>query len=143
MKNKANLSSQRPYTAAFLTENHRGMSVPAPKCGTPIAWTPDKSTDHALGLLPKLTAEIGFAMAGRQNISVEILPGSPTTVAFSAGNKLLSLMVLPVTADQARQLLGISPVVTSDLVADQLWEEQRQVPTPEALLLTERLAWNS
>jgi len=105
-------------------------------------WSPERNADKALGFLPRLTAEIGFAMTGLDDVSVEVLPGTPTTVAFSAEGKLVSLMVLPLDEDHARKLLGNPPISTPDLAIDQLWEEQREVPTPERLLL-DLPAWKS
>jgi hypothetical protein len=97
----------------------------------------------ALGVLPRLTAELGFAMAGR-DVTVEVLPGTPTTVVFTSGGKLLSLMVLPVTEDAARHTLGIPAINTSDFVADTWFEEEREqeiLDPHELLSAAQQEAW--
>jgi hypothetical protein len=99
-----------------------------------LSHTPNNGGSKALGFLPKLTAEIGFALVGREDVSVEILPGQPTTVAFSAGGQLLSLMVLPMGENQARHLLGLPLVRRPDVATDGLWEEEREVPATDAYL---------
>lgn len=126
---------------AFLTDSHRGMTPqkPRPAMSKIASATPSK----ALGVLPRLTAELGFAMAGR-DVTVEVLPGAPTTIVFSSGGKLLSLMVLPVTEDAARRTLGIPAISTCDLAADAWFEEARQQdlqPPDELLAAAQQEAW--
>jgi hypothetical protein len=115
---------ERRCTPAFLTAVHRGLEQPL-KSEQRTIPSPAPSTSKTLGVLPRLTAEIGFAMAGR-DVSVEILPGTPTTVVFSSGGKLLSLLVLPVSEDEARRTLGIPTIRTCDVAADAWFEEERE-----------------
>jgi hypothetical protein len=65
-------------------------------------------------------------MATCPDASVEILPGSPTTIAFVAGGKLKGLFVLPVSEEEARRTLGIPTFSVSDLAADRWFEEERE-----------------
>jgi len=80
----------------------------------------------ALAALPRLAADIGFAIAARPDAVVEVLPGSPTTVVFSAGGKLKGLMVVPGTEAETRSLLGLPATAPRDRAADRIWEEGRQ-----------------
>lgn len=130
MNNTARRVERR--TPAFLTAVHRGMN-PRPRPATNTIPSPAQS--KAIGVLPRLTAELGFAMAGR-DVVIEVLPGTPTTVVFSHGGKLLSLMVLPVSEDEARRTLGIPTISTCDLAADAWFEEEREadVLAPDELL---------
>ena len=121
---------------AFLSDNHRGLSTqPTTTSRNLLSWTPSLGTRKALSALeavPKLTAQIGLT-AGPDS-EVEILPGSPTTIIFSSGGQLRGMVVLHMDGDEARALLGFPPITTTDLVIDQLWEEQREVATPESIL---------
>jgi len=121
---------------AFLSAEHRGLETqPSSSPRTLPSWAPSSSTRRALSVaeaLPRLAAQIGLS-TGPEG-AVEILPGSPTTIAFTAGGKLRGMVVLPADRGETRELLGFPPVTTTDVLTDQLWEEQRDVPTPESLL---------
>jgi len=123
---------------AFLGAEHRGLETrTATNLGAAPTWTPSRDTRKAISVaeaLPRLAAQIGLS-TGPQG-AVEILPGTPTTIAFTAGGKLRGIVVLPTDHGEARRLLGFPPVVTADVAADELWEESRQyeVPTPESLV---------
>ncbi len=65
----------------------------------------------------------------RPDAVVEVLPGSPTTVVFSAGGKLKGLMVVPGTEAETRSLLGLPAAAPRDRAADRIWEEGRQEDT--------------
>ena len=121
---------------AFLSESHRGLESQHTSDSKSLPpWTPPLGTRKALSVLeavPRLTAQIGLS-AGPDS-GVEILPGSPATIVFTSGGKLRGMVVLPMDNDEARAFLGFPPITTIDLVADQLWEESREVPTPESFL---------
>jgi hypothetical protein len=121
---------------AFLNAEHRGLETRTATSPRAV-WTPSRDTRKALSVaeaLPRLAAQIGLS-AGPEG-AVEILPGTPTTIAFTAGGKLRGMVVLPADRGEARRLLGFPPVATADVAADELWEESRQyeVPTPESLV---------
>ena len=64
---------------------------PIPPKPAPIPFTPARETRSILSALeavPRLTADIGLATAARSDAHVEILPGEPTMIAFSAGGQL-------------------------------------------------------
>ena len=121
---------------AFLSESHRGLEVQHTSDSKSLPpWTPPLGTRKALSVLeavPRLTAQIGLS-AGPDS-GVEILPGSPATIVFTSGGKLRGMVVLPMDNDEARVFLGFPPTTTTDLATDQLWEEQREVSSPETLL---------
>ena len=121
---------------AFLSDNHRGLLTRRTTTSRNLpTWTPSLGTRKALSALeavPKLTAQIGLS-AGVDS-EVEILPGSPTTVVITSGGQLRGMVVLHMDGDEARALLGFPPITTADLAIDQLWEEQREVATPESIL---------
>jgi hypothetical protein len=123
---------------AFLNAEHRGLETHRTAIPRAVpTWTPSQDTRKALSVaeaLPRLAAQIGLS-TGTEG-AVEILPGTPTTIAFTSGGKLRGIVVLPADHGEARELLGFPPVVTTDVMADELWEESRQyeVPTPESLV---------
>ena len=131
---------------AFLTENHRGLESPArqnmhSRCG----WTPQASTRRVVSAaqaLPKLAAQIGLS-ASCVDSEVEILPGKPTTIVFSASGKITGMVVLDIEPDEARALIGFAPISQSDFAADTLWEEQRSLDStsPDSRLLEDLPAW--
>jgi hypothetical protein len=79
----------------------------------------------AISALPKIAASIGMVIAAHQDAQVEILPGTPTTIAFIAGGRIKGLFVLPIGEQDARRLLGQAQP-QRDIAADRLWEETRQ-----------------
>ena len=87
----------------------------------------------ALEAVPRLTADIGLATAARSDALVEVLPGSPTTVIFSAGGRLQGMLVVPTSENEARHLLGLEPT-NRDIMAETLWEEQRRDDALHAVL---------
>jgi hypothetical protein len=92
--------------------------VPVPR------WSPPptaRAVATAAEALPRLAASIGAAASG-----VEVLPGTPTTVVFTAKQRAVALLVLDVSGDEARRILGIDALPASDPGADRLWEETRQ-----------------
>ena len=120
---------------AFLSDSHRGLE----RCphGTPQVlrgWAPTPGTRKvvsAVAALPKLAAELGLSAT-----DIEILPGSPTTIAFTSNGKLSGMVVLPGDGEDVRRLLGFPEMTTRDPLTDQLWEEQRilDATTPESAL---------
>jgi hypothetical protein len=119
---------------AFLGAEHRGLETRT-ATNPRAVWAPSRDTRRALSVaeaLPRLAAQIGLS-TGPQG-AVEILPGTPTTIAFTAGGTLRGIVVLPADHGEARELLGFPPVATTDLVVERLWEEAREVPTPESLV---------
>ncbi len=123
---------------AFLSDHQRGLETRARTNQSPrISWRPDASTRmvlRAVEAMPKLATSIGLSIAAHPDASVEILPGAPTTVAFTTGGKLKGLIVLPVEVNDARQQLGLPQITTRDLTAEALFEEQREVSLPDELL---------
>ena len=79
----------------------------------------------ALAALPKIAASIGMVIAAHPDAQVEVLPGSPTMIAFIAGGRIKGLFILPIGEHDARRLLGQAQP-QRDLGADRLWEETRQ-----------------
>jgi hypothetical protein len=126
------------HAPAFLSSSRGFVPSPAPQKSL-RGWTPPAEVRRVEGLvetLPKLTASLGLALATRADVKVEVLPGTPTTVAYSSGGQLCGLLVLPADGDEVSRLIGLPAVQTSDLVADRLWEESRQADalTPESFL---------
>ena len=121
---------------AFLNAEHRGLETHRSTIPRTVPnWTPSQDTRKALSVaeaLPRLAAQIGLSTGTKG--AVEILPGTPTTIAFTAGGTLRGIVVLPADHGEARELLGFPPVATTDLVVERLWEEAREVPTPESLV---------
>jgi len=79
----------------------------------------------ARDVLSLLTAATGLALAGRPDARVELLPGSPTTVIISAGDRPAAAFVLPISADEAGQALGNLALAQRDPMLEQLWEQER------------------
>ena len=116
----------RGMIPAFLSEPHRGLTTPigSTKSISP-RWTPESRTKRVLSAveaLPRLAAELGLSAT-----DVELLPGSPATIAFTSDGQLRGMVVLPLDEGEALRLLGFPPLKTPDLSADQLWEESRQL----------------
>ena len=82
----------------------------------------------AVEILPRLGAEIGFAVAGQADGKVEILPGSPAALAFISRGRLQGLVMAPMSEDALRRVIGLS-VTPRDRAADLLWELDRRDPT--------------
>jgi hypothetical protein len=137
-KNDIQRSFAGQLAPAFLSSD-RGFE---PQTTPPLplrGWTPPsevRRVENIIETLPKLTTSLGLELATRSDVKVELLPGSPTIVAYTAGGKLCGLMVLPVDGDDVSRLIGLPVAQTSDLVADRLWEESRQADalTPDSFL---------
>jgi len=96
-----------------------------PRSTLPAPTAQTRRILKALAALPKLAASIGFAVAAQPNAAVEVLPGEPAAVAFTTGNKLKGLFVLPASEHEIRQAIGLPAVEIRDRQADRLWEEAR------------------
>jgi hypothetical protein len=138
------INGTRLCRPAFLTNSHRGLEPrtnPSPR----MTWKPVESSKKILSAveaMPRLAASLGLSMATSPDATVEILPGSPTTIAFTAGGKLKGLFVLPVTEEEARRTLGIPTVTTRDLGADTWFEEAREQDLqPQDELLADAESW--
>lgn len=114
------VSGERTGWHAPISRSPRPAPLPV---GPPASM---RAVLAALAALPRLAADIGFAIAARPDAMVEVLPGSPTTVVFSAGGKLKGLMVVPCTEAETRSLLGLPAAAPRDRAADRIWEEGRQ-----------------
>jgi hypothetical protein len=131
MKNTSAKSVMRRESPAFLSEIQRGLNHVDLTTTTRPTPTPRRHVGRPLDRLQRLTAEIGLVLAGHENATLEILPGAPTTIAISADGELISLMVLPLDAEQASHVLGVPPTPARDRCIEHLWEEQRQLPVWE------------
>lgn len=97
---------------------------PHPRLTTPTRQT--RRVLDALAALPKLAATVGLVVAAHPNAAVEVLPGdNPSLVAFTAGNQLKGLFVLPASEREVREAIGLPAVEFRDHHADRLWEEER------------------
>lgn len=118
--------SQRALTANLGDRGWypRAQISPAPK----TCWEPTqrmRAILAALAALPKIAAAVGLSVAARPDAAVEVLPGEPGTVIFSAGGSVKALFMIPASEQDARRLLGL-PVVERDRDAETLFEEQRR-----------------
>ena len=133
MKNNGRHTSV--VTPAFLGNEQRGFESKRPPQGK--CWRPRgrvRRLSRALRALPKLTTELGFDIARYRDADVEVLSGHPTTIAFFADKKLTGLFVVPFTEQEARDKLGLPPTIHTIPSADALYEEMREVRTPDDLL---------
>lgn len=144
---KTTINGTRPCRPAFLTKNHRGLE-PAPHVPSPKAtWKQQPATKKiisAVEAMPRLAASLGLAMATCPDATVEVLPGAPTTIAFTARGKLKGLFVLPVSEEEARRTLGIGTYHSRDLRAETWFEEEREqdlLAPDEVLAAAQSEAW--
>ncbi len=135
MKDQRDRTNQR--TPAFLSSTHRGLDTPAEKiASTHQRWTPrpgDRQVVKAIDAISKLTAQLGLC-AIASDTTIEVLPGTPATVALVSKGKLMGLVVLSVDENEARRTLGLPVMTTRDIAADALFEEQREISPPDVLL---------
>jgi hypothetical protein len=109
-----------------------GWEAPAtpPQCHAParlpVPPPNARSVLAALAALPKLAASIGLAVAAHPDGRVEVLPGEPTTVLFTARGQLRGLFLLPTSETEARRLLGLQDEPVSNAQAGLLWELDRR-----------------
>lgn len=82
----------------------------------------------ALRVLPRLGAEIGFAVAGHPEGRCEVLPGDPGAIAFTARGQLRGLVLTPLGEDALRRLLGMPTASLRDPATDLAWELDRRLP---------------
>ena len=103
----------------------RTVQTPAPPF---LPSTRSRTVLNALEAIPKLTADVGLAMAARHDATVEVLPGAPTTVVFAAGGQVQGLLVTPTSETTTRRLLGLpeAPDSQRDLELEAFWEEDRR-----------------
>jgi len=91
----------------------------------PVPTTGTRRILAVLAALPKLAASVGFAIVGHPDAAIEVLPGEPAAVAFTAGGQLKGLFYLPTTEHEARKAIGLPAAEIRDRHADRLWEENR------------------
>lgn len=132
------------HSPAFLTEHHRGMAPKGRPQRSRKQRRKTKTLARALRALPMLTADLGYNIASYRNAKVEVLPGSPTTIIFSAGNTLTGMLVVPFTEAEARSRLGLPPITRPILSAHQLFEKLRQhdqLMPDEQVAVAQHEAW--
>ena len=124
-------SCERRCVPAFLTGQHKGLeTTPERTSRSQPRWKPDdrsRKIAKALEALPKLSSQLGFAMAMDPDAEIDVLPGAPTTITFTVGNELKGLMVLPIDEHEARHQLGLPMVQSPDLASEALYEELREL----------------
>jgi len=89
---------------------------------TVMLKAPPKPTKDILALLLACT---GFALAAKSDTSVELLPGTPTTVIINSGGQAQAAFVLPISEAEACKALGQPMQVPRDRDLERLWEEER------------------
>jgi len=101
--------------------------------------SPPKSTKDILNLL---LATTGLALAARPDTEIELLPGTPTTIAITSNGQIKAAFVLPIKANDVLKAMGTNSVSKPDLDLLALWEEERQAEqvTPEVQLIQAREA---
>jgi hypothetical protein len=84
----------------------------------------------AIAALPRLAASVGM-IAADPSAEVELLPGAPTTLVFTAAGHIRGLFILPIAEDEARQLLHLPEATNLDPFTLRLWEDDRREPAPD------------
>lgn len=84
-----------------------------------------RSVIKALEAMPLLAAELGMRVIAQPDGQVEVLPGSPTTIVFSAGGQACGVLVLPIDGARVCKPLHLPPPKQRDRTADRMFEEQR------------------
>jgi len=79
----------------------------------------------ARDIVSLLLACTGFALAGVPNASVELLPGSPTTVIINNDGQAQAAFVLPISEAEACKAFGMPSPEVRDHELEALWEEER------------------
>ena len=102
-----------------------GLTLTEPKA-PPVPQTimltpPPKPARDILSLLLACT---GFALAAEPNASVELLPGTPTTVVISIDDQAQAAFVLPISETEACKAFGMPAPLPRDRELEALWEEE-------------------
>ncbi len=104
-----------------------GITLNAPKIPlmpqTVMLTPPPKPTKDILALLLACT---GFAIAAKSDASVELMPGTPTTVVVTSNGKAQAAFVLPITEAEACKAFGMPVPMPRDRNLERLWEEDRR-----------------
>ena len=104
-----------------------GVTLNAPKT-TPVPQTVmlSPTPKPARDILTWLMAATGLVLAAKPNASIELLPGTPTTVLITSANEARATFVLPISESEARKALGQPALVPRDHDLERLWEEDRR-----------------
>ena len=128
MKKNSRISPRRHTSTPLHTSimERTGLTLSEPEA-QPVSQTimltlPPKPARDILSLLLACT---GFALAAEPNASVELLPGTPTTVVISTNNIAQAAFVLPISETEACKAFGMPAPLPRDRELEQLWEEDR------------------
>ena len=117
---------RRPQVALHATIGERLPAIPTVTLPPPRRpWTPSHSTKAmltAIAALPRLAASVGM-IAADPSAEVELLPGAPTTLVFTAAGHIRGLFILPIAEDEA-QLLHLPEATNLDPFTLRLWEDE-------------------
>lgn len=117
---------QPPVTSQPHTDPTKVLLPPPPK--------------PARDVVAALMAATGVAIAARPDATVNLLPGSPTTVVISAAGQPAAVFILPLSEAEAQRLLKLPVAEPRDYVLERLFEEERQAAAcaPDVVFDAER-----
>jgi len=130
--------------AATMPQIALRQSAPEPMT-KPLPPLPSPPPRPARDVLSLLLAATGFALAGRADAHVELLPGTPTMVAIKTRGLPAAIFTLPaLTLTEACRIFGQPAPTQRDRVLERVLDEDREsaLADPE-ILLDQRRAWVS
>ncbi len=98
----------------------------------------------AKDVLAVLMATTGLALAGKENSKIERLPGTPTIVLITNGDKPAAAFLLPISETEACKAFGQPVPQHRDHLLEHLYQEERQaeLDAPDVILDQKRAhAW--
>ena len=122
-RHRSRNNTPAPLLASIGERTGLTLSEPeAPPVSQTIMLTPPPKP--ARDILSLLLACTGFALAAEPNASVELLPGTPTTVVISIDDQAQAAFVLPISETEACKAFGMPAPLPRDRELEALWEEE-------------------